>query len=136
MTRPAVGDDLDAIHRIQSAAPEASQWDPASYLDWDCRVAELSGDVLGFVVLRRTAPDELEILNLAVAPNARRQGVGRVLVAEALRDIRGRCFLEVRESNTAAIALYRSVGFGELAVRPEYYDDPVEAAIVLRFQSC
>jgi ribosomal-protein-alanine N-acetyltransferase len=91
--------------------------------------------VLGYVVARAIA-DEGEILNLAVAPDGRRGGTGRALVTEALRVLGGRgvrdVFLEVRESNAGARALYAAHGFREVGRRPRYYRRPPEDAIILR----
>jgi len=134
--RAATGADLEAIAAIQSASPEASHWTPESYLEHECLVAaEARGAVRGFLVARPTAPGEKELLNVAVEPSARRAGVGRMLVETAL--FSGRCnwFLEVRESNLAAISLYKSIGFEPSGRREGYYDDPPEAAIVMRFVS-
>ncbi len=80
--------------------------------------------------------DEGEIANLAVVPSARRRGIGRALlegiIAEARAARVGRLFLEVRESNAAARALYAARGFQPVTRRPRYYRKPVEDAIVLR----
>ena len=48
----------------------------------------------------------------------------------------GNFYLEVRESNQAARNLYKSMGFQEVNIRPEYYQFPLEAAIVMKFHSC
>ena len=74
--RAATADDLAAIAAIQEASPEASQWDPASYLDYECSVAASGGRVAGFLVVRQIASDEREILNLAVDPAAAAAGSG------------------------------------------------------------
>jgi ribosomal-protein-alanine N-acetyltransferase len=83
----------------------------------------------------RVAGDELNILNLAVAPAWRRRGLARFLLRFALeagsRAGARRAFLEVRPSNKAALALYRGLGFTVLALRPAYYSDPPEDALVL-----
>lgn len=134
--RRATTGDLAAIAEIQSAAPTAAQWEAASYLDWDCRVAEHHSRVVGFIALRSITPDEREILNVAVDPAERRQGIGKSLVAAALEELDGRCFLEVRESNQAAIQLYQQLGFSPMGVRRNYYQPGGESAIVLEFQSC
>lgn len=98
-------------------------------------VAEVGEGVAGYVVAVDAA-DEGEILNLAVAPTGRRQGLGRALVEHILDALgeRGatKVFLEVRESNAAARALYAVYGFTEVGRRREYYRRPVEDAIVLR----
>jgi [ribosomal protein S18]-alanine N-acetyltransferase len=131
--RLAREDDRAAIAAIQSASPEASSWDPAGY---DVTVADLDGEVVGFLVTRRTAPDEVEVLNLAVAPRLRRTGVAKALLQPLLSSWEGVIFLEVRESNSPARRLYQSVGFKEVTYRRGYYAAPPEAAIVMTFHSC
>jgi ribosomal-protein-alanine N-acetyltransferase len=133
--RAATRDDLAAIAAIQAASPEASQWDPASYLDYDCLVAIEDDHVAGFLVSRQTAPGEREILNLAVAPFERRRSVGRRLIAAELERSRGQWFLEVRESNAAARNLYKACGFQEAGRRDSYYHDPPESGIVMKLIS-
>jgi polysaccharide biosynthesis protein PslH len=140
--RAATSADLPAIASIQAASPEASRWDPASYLDHDCRVAIIGGSVVGFLVSRETAPAtaaapaEREILNLAVDPSRRRQGIARRLLEAALENPETAWFLEVRESNAAALNLYKGLGFEASGRRDAYYDNPLEAAIVMRKFSC
>lgn len=134
--RPASQTDLPEIARIQTASPEAARWKPESYLAYDCLVATLDGRVAGFVVARQTAPGETEILNLAVAPEARRGGVGTALMHETMARRSGEIFLEVRQSNEGARALYRRLGFQETGIRQRYYIDPPEDGIVMRLQSC
>jgi ribosomal-protein-alanine N-acetyltransferase len=90
--------------------------------------------VQGFVLVRALA-DEMEILNLAVDPNAHRQGIGGRLVQQAIEEVRRagvkRVYLEVRESNAAARAFYSNAGFTELRRRKNYYSQPVEDALLL-----
>ena len=138
--RTATAADLSGIALIQRAAPEASQWDPASYLDYACVVAkdEVAADgetVLGFLVFRETGPGECEILNLAVHPGARRRGVARQLLQTVLSPGQGKWFLEVRAANLGAIRLYESMGFRQVARREGYYRNPPEAGIVMQFDS-
>jgi [ribosomal protein S18]-alanine N-acetyltransferase len=91
--------------------------------------------VTGYVVALDAA-DEGEILNLAVAPGGRRRGLGRALVQDILQELAERgvrqVYLEVRESNAPARALYAAHGFREVGRRKQYYRRPVEDAIVLR----
>ncbi len=131
--RPATAGDLDAIASIQSASPQASQWKPTEYLDYTCAVAE-EGTVAGFIVTREVVLGEYEILNLAVAPEARRRGVARELLKRVLETGSGEWFLEVRESNFAAIQLYETVGFRVSGKRSSYYSNSRESAIVMRLQ--
>jgi [ribosomal protein S18]-alanine N-acetyltransferase len=133
--RAATADDLAAIVAIQAASPEASQWDPASYLDYDCLVAVKGDQVAGFLVSRPTAPGEREILNVAVELSQRRHGVARRLIAAELERPRGQWFLEVRESNIAAINLYKACGFQEAGRRNSYYQNPPETGIVMKLIS-
>ena len=128
--------DLDSISAIQAASPEAAQWTPADYLQHDFRVALLDARVVGFLITRTLAPGESEILNLAVAPDCRRQGVARALIQACLRDLQGDLFLEVRASNRTARNFYKSLGFEDFIVRPEYYSSPLETGIVMKFHSC
>lgn len=133
IVRPARVGDSAAIAAIQHSAPEASSWDPSGY---DVLVAELDGDVIGFIVTRRVAFDEVEILNLAVAPQHRRRRVATNLLSMLTKTSKGVIFLEVRESNAAARKLYQLFGFKEVSHRTGYYDNPPEAAIVMNFHSC
>jgi ribosomal-protein-alanine N-acetyltransferase len=128
--------DLEAIGAIQAASPEAALWPPGDYLQYDVRVAVRGGRVAGFLVTRRTAEGEAEILNLAVAPEFRRRGFARALLCAFLHGFRGDVFLEVRSSNSSARGLYKSLGFQELTLRTNYYGTPPEAAIVMKFHSC
>jgi ribosomal-protein-alanine N-acetyltransferase len=133
--RTATAGDLAAISAIQVASPEAAQWDPAAYLGHDCLVGEINGRVVGFLVTRRVAPRESEILNLAVDPGERRSGVARELLRDALARVQSAWFLEVRASNQAAIRLYERAGFACAGRRSGYYREPAEEAIVMRFDS-
>jgi ribosomal-protein-alanine N-acetyltransferase len=134
--RPAEPADLDAIAAIQAASPEAALWPPAEYLQYDARVAVRARRVAGFLVTRRTAEGEAEVLNLAVAPEFRGRGVGRALMGAFLDGFRGDVFLEVRCTNSSARGFYKSLGFQELTLRKDYYGTPPEAAIVMKFHSC
>ncbi len=127
---------MAAIAAIQAACPEAAQWKPADYLAHLLLVATADTGVVGFVVARSVADREFEILNLAVAPAFRRQGVSRELLRALFYDYHGTYYLEVRESNQTAQLFYKSLGFQLVTRRPGYYDSPSEAAIVMKFHSC
>jgi ribosomal-protein-alanine N-acetyltransferase len=79
--------------------------------------------------------EELHILNLAGAPSYRRYGIARGLIKEAWRMARKQncrtAWLEVRPSNTAALALYQSFGFTVVMTRKRYYSDTGEDALIL-----
>jgi ribosomal-protein-alanine N-acetyltransferase len=91
--------------------------------------------VCGYVIATAVA-GEAEVLNLAVAPQSRGRGLGGRLLDAGLGTVRDRgareVFLEVRESNAAALALYSSRGFAAVTRRAKYYRNPVEDALVLR----
>lgn len=126
--RPGRREDIPEIHRIQLSTHTASQWEPESYFDFRVTIAERNGQIAGFIVTRDVY-GENEVLNLATAPEFRRQGVGKAL----LGSIDGsEVFLEVRESNEPARKLYENLGFTVVGVRSEYYDNPVENALVMR----
>ena len=97
-------------------------------------VARCNGRVAGYVGMWRVA-DEGHITNLAVHPAFRRRGVGRTLLgaicdlAEAQR--LARMTLEVRVSNINAQRLYESFGFASAGIRPGYYQDNNEDAIIM-----
>lgn len=132
--------DLDAVQTIEAAAlPWAARWTPDSYLPFPqsemCAwVAEERGLILGFV-LARYAGGQMEVLNLAVAEAARRTGTGWALVRAALAEgkVRGaaQAFLEVRESNSGALAFYATLGFSIVGRRTGYYQAPAEDALIL-----
>jgi GNAT superfamily N-acetyltransferase len=80
---------LAAIAEIQAASPEAAQWMPADYLAQLLLVAAGGTGVVGFVAARPVADREFEILNLAVAPEFRRQGIARELLEALFHDYHG-----------------------------------------------
>jgi ribosomal-protein-alanine N-acetyltransferase len=90
--------------------------------------------IVGYVVFW-LVHDEVHVLNLGTALEARRRGVGRALMEEA--HVQGRrrgaalSTLEVRRSNTAAIALYLGLGYRQVGIRPNYYAEEREDAIVM-----
>jgi [ribosomal protein S18]-alanine N-acetyltransferase len=94
------------------------------------RTREDPSTVVGFVLAWRVV-DELHILNVAVAPDRRRQGIGATLLRLVLDEARSsgaaRCLLEVRRSNTSALALYASLGFSPFNERRAYYPDGEDA---------
>ena len=98
-------------------------------------VAEIDGKVAGYVG-SQSVLDGADMMNLAVAPAYRRQGIGQALVT-ALTDYLQQkgiivLLLEVRASNDPAIALYQSLGFQQIGRRPNYYHHPREDALIMR----
>ena len=128
--------DLPAVAAIQEASPEAAHWDVGEYLNYDFEVAVCGADVAGFRVARALGEGECELLNLAVEPSFRRQGIGRRLLQTLLAGPPNTVWLEVRESNAIARNFYGIMGFQEFGRRVEYYSSPDEAGIVMKFHSC
>jgi ribosomal-protein-alanine N-acetyltransferase len=132
--------DVDRILAIEQAS-FADPWSRSAFVELldDPRVAFLIADAGGTVrgyIVAWFVLDEGEIGNLAVHADARRQGVGALLLDAAIAAVRKSrvesLYLEVRDSNAAARALYASRGFAEVGRRREYYRRPKEDALVLR----
>jgi [ribosomal protein S18]-alanine N-acetyltransferase len=138
--RTLLPSDSPAVTKILREAPEAANWSGESFeesLAGSGVVAlagETDGKLSGFLFGRQVGC-EAEVLNLAVTPSRRRIGAGGALLRSALEEWQSRgvsrVFLEVRESNTAAIALYAKHGFAGTGRRPAYYHDPAEAAVLM-----
>ena len=98
-------------------------------------VAEEDGCVLGYIG-SQTVLGESDMLNLAVHPDHRRKGIGRMLtqaLCDSLRQKGSQCItLEVRTSNNPAKSLYGSMGFVSVGRRHRYYSRPTEDADILR----
>lgn len=98
-------------------------------------VAELDGVVAGYVG-SQSVLDAADMMNIAVAPNYRKRGIGQALV-NALTDYLSKnnviaLLLEVRVSNGPAISMYEKLGFQQVGKRPNYYRNPREDALILR----
>ncbi|MGI6407504.1 MAG: ribosomal protein S18-alanine N-acetyltransferase [Gammaproteobacteria bacterium] len=125
--RPMVRDDLEAVVAIERRA-FSHPWSRKLYEDalssYQCHVLEQQGRHLGHVVMQYIF-DEAHLLNIVVAVEQQGRGLGRRLLEFALEQARQRssvsCFLEVRESNRAAYALYERYGFNEIDRRRNYY---------------
>ncbi len=139
--RTAVSGDTSVLACIEADSFRNAEWAAKDFLNYDCIVAELNGQIVGFLVSRQICPPtagsaaEREILNLAVAPGYRRAGVATALLKHE-RQNAATHFLEVRQSNLIARELYRKLGFTELGARPNYYQSPAETAIVMTLKWC
>ncbi len=116
-----------------SAVQLADELAAAGGFQFACR--DRAGDCLGYIC-GRLAAGEAEILKIAVRPSHRRQGLGLALLGHVLSWLGGQgavcCFLEVRQSNHAARALYQKAGFQVVGARRNYYRQPSEDALLLR----
>ena len=134
--------EIDLLLQLEGQSPTAAHWSRAQYEaifqsgapSRLCLIAENNG-LQGFLVAQAAGP-EWELENIVVAPSARRQGLGTQLLRRLLEAARqrhaGAVLLEVRASNVAARALYGSCGFIEMGVRPRYYQQPQEDAVICR----
>lgn len=98
-------------------------------------VATEEGRVVGYVG-SQTVMGETDMMNVAVHPDFRRQGIAEGLVEELVSELKrlesGCLTLEVRASNEPAQKLYEKLGFFQIGKRPNYYRNPREAALILR----
>ena len=95
-------------------------------------VAVEDGVVAGYVG-SQTVLQEADMMNIAVADTHRRRGIARMLVEELIRQLDAyQLTLEVRASNSPAIALYEKLGFTQVGLRKNYYYKPKEDALILR----
>ena len=147
--RPATTADIPEIMSLERQCASAGHWAEEQYrlaftaegalkllLVVEASPSPKSGaegpHLLGFLIAHHLAP-EWELENLVVASPARRKGLGKRLLQallEAARETRSSVFLEVRESNAAARALYENVDFEQTGRRPSYYTSPLEDAIL------
>jgi ribosomal-protein-alanine N-acetyltransferase len=134
--------DIENVIAIERASFQFP-WSTRFFLDElqvDCArsiLAEVEGRIVGYVLFW-FLPEEVDIHNIAVHPNFRRQGIGRLLleqvVAAARRQDRVRVTLDVRFSNAPAQNLYRSFGFVTRGMRKGYYSDNGEDAVVMALE--
>jgi ribosomal-protein-alanine N-acetyltransferase len=130
---------------IAAHSVTAAQWNQSEYLQLFAQdplqsrlvlVVEEGAEVVGFIVGKKI-DHECEIENIAIAGAARRRGLGARLLGEFLELVRERggqeIWLEVRESNLAARALYEKWAFVEAGRRKAYYREPTEDALILKF---
>lgn len=130
--------DLDAVMLIEKEA-FVTPWSRLSFeaeLEKSyarCLVAERNGRAIGYLI-GWILSDEAHIANVAVARSHRRRGVAEALIREFLTRSVGcvKVFLEVRQSNRAARQLYQKLGFYEIAVRKNYYEEEGEDALVMK----
>ena len=135
----ATPNDATAIAEIEDISfPDGwERKDILSYITSDtgmCFTAVCDGVPIAYIIGRLIAP-EAEIYRIAVRPEYRQRGIGYRLLSYAIKTERGRglecAFLEVREGNVAARALYRAFGFSECGKRKNYYKNPTEDAVVM-----
>jgi [ribosomal protein S18]-alanine N-acetyltransferase len=146
--RRADAADIPAMMELESQSPAAAHWPRQQYeglfvpkgdqhraerFAWVAEEESEAREVFAFLVARKI-DSEWELENIAVARSSRQRGVGTRLLDEFIAHARGEqgsgIFLEVRESNHKARALYRKAGFEEIGLRKSYYSNPAEDAIL------
>jgi ribosomal-protein-alanine N-acetyltransferase len=135
LVRPLSWGDLDRIMEIELAV-YPFPWSRGIFSDclrigYDCWGLQLERQLVGYSV-QAAAAGETHLLNLCIAPEWQRRGLGRLLLENVVRIARAhRCncvFLEVRPSNLAGIALYENHGFVVIGRRPDYYSAGAQPA--------
>jgi ribosomal-protein-alanine N-acetyltransferase len=138
--------DLAQVLAIVETLPTAPQWphsawstaiNPESTPRRIALVAEgpQPGSIQGFAVAS-LLPPQAELETIAVAPERQRQGLGQLLFRALAAHLKSaniaQLDLEVRASNHPALAFYISLGFAKIGLRPRYYADPIEDAVLMR----
>jgi len=158
--RPATRNDIRAMELLKLESPTSSNWSNEHYESlfraaapesskyfvlvvedqFESRNATssaASSSVAGYLVAH-CVDREWELQYIVVAKQARRRGLATLLLNELIEQLRSRSidaiFLEVRESNESARALYRKAGFEETGLRRSYYSNPPEDAILCRLR--
>lgn len=120
--------DLDAVVAIEDAI-YPHPWTRGNFADslqagYHCAIVECGGALSGYTVVA-IAAGEAHLLNLSIAAPWQRRGMGRELLSFVIKLARdygaGKMLLEVRPSNTSALALYAAAGFARIATRRSYY---------------
>jgi tRNA threonylcarbamoyladenosine biosynthesis protein TsaB len=133
-------EDAPDLLAILQQSPEAARWTEKQFTEElvggrsDFFVMQQGEEIIGFVS-GRPMGEEGEILNLAMKPKSRKRGIGKTLVQQLLQVFAQKgvlkVFLEVRKSNSGAIAFYERLGFRQVRERPAYYGNPPESALIL-----
>ena len=136
--------DIDAIVRVENSC-FSTPWsiDAIKHEICENKLADFmiacdeENNIIGYIGIW-TLLDECQINKIAVMPEKRKIGIGKTIlnhVIEFTRDMGVKSwYLEVRESNTAAQALYRSAGFSSVGTRKNYYINPVEDAVLMSLE--
>lgn len=119
-------DSVVAIERLVQTHPWSKQQFQESLASYQCTVYEQANQVVGFCILQPVL-DEANLLLMAIHPNQQGKGLGYILLDHSIQQLKNnpiQIFLEVRESNTAAIRLYEKTDFHQIDLRKNYYPNP------------
>lgn len=119
-------ESVAAIERLVQTHPWNKQQFQESLASYQCTVYEQANQVVGFCILQPVL-DEANLLLMAIHPSQQGKGLGYKLLDQSIQQLKNnpiQVFLEVRESNTAAIRLYEKTGFHQIDVRKNYYPNP------------
>ena len=141
--REATENDLDGIFNIENSSftvPWSREMIEDTFYNNYTKVfaADDGEELVGYASVGLMTPDA-ELLSIAVDPKRRREGIGEMLFDSILayldkKDVSD-LFLEVRESNEAAIELYLKKGFEVIGRRKQYYQRPVEDAVLMHYKN-
>ena len=137
--------EMNAAHISQVAALEkicfADPWSEMSIASelqnlWAYWLVAVNGDQVAGYIGSQSSIDEADVMNVAVHPDYRRQGIAESLIEALVAELKNRSIhsltLEVRASNAPAISLYEKQGFVQVGCRRNYYRNPKEDALILR----
>ncbi|WP_153556329.1 ribosomal protein S18-alanine N-acetyltransferase [Roseimaritima sediminicola] len=134
--------DMQAVLEIESTNFEFA-WSEEDFIrclrQRNCigMVAERDERVVGFMIYE-LHKNRLHILNFAVAPEVKRQGIGRSMINKLMGKLsherRNRIMLEVRETNLDAQLFFRGLGFRAVSVLRDFYDDSTEDAYLMQYR--
>lgn len=119
-------ESVAAIERLVQTHPWNKQQFQESLASYQCTIYEQANQVVGFCILQPVL-DEANLLLMAIHPSQQGKGLGYKLLDQSIQQLKNnpiQIFLEVRESNTAAIRLYEKTGFHQIDVRKNYYPNP------------
>jgi ribosomal-protein-alanine N-acetyltransferase len=119
-------ESVAAIERLVQTHPWSKQQFQDALASYQCTVYEQANQVVGFCILQPVL-DEANLLLMAIDPSQQGRGFGYTLLDDSIQQLKNnpiQIFLEVRESNTAAIRLYEKTGFHQIDLRKNYYPNP------------
>ncbi|PTQ90605.1 ribosomal protein S18-alanine N-acetyltransferase [Agitococcus lubricus] len=139
--RPMTEADLNAVYAIEKQVQYAP-WSIPLFQEGLgrhlCTVAEYQHQIIGFSVVQFIV-DEAHLLNIAIDPQYQKRGFAKVLLAKVFAQAQDKnastLFLEVRQSNQRALAIYQMAGFNEIGLRKNYYPSPngKEHAVIMAY---